>query len=322
MSGLQDYAHAVQQAPGGEFWFAAVICALLAAAAFWGAFVYLKRKRTIEDTPTSLIRSAPQGYIELQGMADLMDGDPIHAPLSMRVCTWYSYKVEHRERHYADGKQNARWSTVDQGTSDDLFYLIDTSGRCAIDPDGAAVTPAHHNKWYGSTRVPGRYHASDGTWWARAIGRMGQHYRYTERRIEPGDQVYALGHFTTHGGAAARFDKDGAVGERLREWKRDQTAMLKRFDTNGDGQIDAEEWDKARLDAEKEVLAEQKNCGSAPPVDVLGHTGDKRRPFVIAAGTEDDIVSRCKRRAAGLLLLAVPLLCASIWAISIRLMAA
>ena len=319
---LERYANSVQQTPAGEFWFVSIICALLAVAAFWGAFVFLKRKRVIEDTPTSLVRSAPQGYIELQGMADLMDGDPIHAPLSMRVCTWYKYKVEHREKHYADGKRSSRWATVDQGTSEDLFYLVDTSGRCAIDPDGAAITPQHRNVWYGTTRIPGRYHESDGVWWARVIGQLGQPYRYTERRIEPGDQIYTLGHLTTHGGAASRFDKDAAIGELLRDWKRDQAMMLKRFDTNGDGQIDIEEWEKARQEAEKEVLAAQNDGVGPPPVDVLGRTGSKRRPFVIAAGTEPDIISKCNRRAAGLLLLAIPLLCVSIWAISIRLTAA
>ncbi len=321
MLGLEHYANSVQHTPPGEFWFFAIIGAVLAVAAIWGAFVFLKRKRIIEDTPTSLVRSASQGYTELQGMADLMDGDPIHAPLSMRVCTWYTYKVEHRERHYADSKQSSRWATVDQGTSEDLFFLVDTSGRCAIDPDGAAVTPTHRNIWYGNTRIPGRYHDDDGTWWARTMGQIGQHYRYTERRIEPGDQIYALGHFTTHGGTAALFDKDAAVGERLREWKRDQASMLKRFDANKDGQIDVDEWDTARREAEKEVLAEQTGDAGAPPVDVLGRTGSQRRPFVIAAGAEDEIIAKCNRRALGLLVLAVPLLCTAIWAIGIRLSA-
>jgi hypothetical protein len=319
MPSLDQYADSIHQAPPGGFWFVAILAGLLAIAAFVGAFVFLKRKRVIEDTPTSLIRSAPQGYIELQGMAELMDGDPIHAPLSIRRCTWYKYKVEHREQHYSNGKRTTRWTTVDQGTCDELFYLIDTSGQCAIDPEGAAVTPTHRNIWYGTSRIPGRYHESDGVWWARAMGQMGKPYRYTEQRIEPGDQIYAIGHFTTHGGAASRFDKDAAVGERLREWKRDQAAMLKRFDENGDGEIDADEWGEARAEAEREVVAEQNQGGGPPPVDVLGRTRDRRRPFVIAAGTEDEIVDRFKRNAGLLLALAVPLLCGAIWAIGVRL---
>lgn len=147
MASLDTYANSIQQAQTGEFWFVAIVCTLTAIGAFIGAFVYLKRKRVIEDTPTSLIRSAPQGYIELQGMADLMDGEPIHAPLSMKLCGWYKYKVEHRETHYSNGKRTTRWATVDQGTSEELFYLVDTSGHCAIDPEGAVVTPTHRNVW-------------------------------------------------------------------------------------------------------------------------------------------------------------------------------
>ena len=153
------------------------------------------------------------------------------------------------------------------------------------------------------------------------MGQVGKPYRYNEQRIEPGDPIYAIGHFTTHGGAGSRFDKDAAVGERLREWKRDQASILRRFDENGDGQIDAEEWEKARAEAEREVAAEPDEGGGPPPVDVLGLTCDRRRSFVIAAGTEDDIIKTCKRTAAGLLTVAVPLLCATIWAICVRLTA-
>lgn len=86
MLDLDRYTNSVQHTSAGEFWFFAVISAVLVAAAIWSAFVFLKRKRVIEDTPTSLVRSASQRYTELQGMADLMDGEPIHAPLSMRKC--------------------------------------------------------------------------------------------------------------------------------------------------------------------------------------------------------------------------------------------
>lgn len=322
MATLDTYAYSIQHAQTGGFWFLALAFMLVAIGALIGAFVYLKRRRVIEDMPTSLIRSAPQGYVELQGMADLMDGEPIHAPLSMKLCGWYKYKVEHRETHYSNGKRTPRWVTVDQATSEDLFYLVDTSGHCAIDPEGAVVTPTHSNVWYGTSRIPGRYHDSDGVWWARVLGQVGKPYRYNEQRIEPGDPIYAIGHFTTHGGAGSRFDNNAAVGELLREYKRDQATILERFDDNGDGQIDAKEWKKARVEAEREVAAGQKEGSGPPPVDVLGRTCDRRRPFVIAAGTEDDIIKTCKRNAAVLLTVAVPLLCAAIWAIGVRLTAA
>lgn len=319
MSSIAEFSHTITRAGAPEFWLCTVLALSVALAASWGAFVFLNRKRVIEDTPTALIRSASQGYIELQGHAELMDGDEIQAPLSMRRCVWYRYKVEKRETHHRNGRRESRWETIEQGVSDDLFYLVDATGRCAVDPDGAAITPANINVWYGTSRIPGRYHESDGVWWARALGRLGQPFRYTERRIEPGDEIYALGNFTTHGGAATPFDGSGAVGEKMREWKQDQAFMLKHFDSDGDGQIDLKEWDAARDRAAQEVAAERDQVGEPPPVDVLARSGDRRRPFVIHAGTEEQIIARCRLFSTVLLSLAAPTAVVTLWALGVRL---
>ncbi|MGR8920066.1 MAG: GIDE domain-containing protein [Gammaproteobacteria bacterium] len=316
---IADIAYTATHAGAGEFWFAAGAALVIGSACAWGALTFLKRKRVIEDTPTALIRSAPQGYVELQGRAELMDGDEIFAPLSGRRCVWFSYRVEKREDRRSDGRNQSRWVTVEQGKSEDLFYLVDHTGRCAVDPQGAAVTPTHRNSWYGSSRIPGRYHESDGAWWARTLGQMGKRYRYTERRIEPGDTLYALGNFTTHGSGAAAFDLDGAVGDKLREWKRDQAFMLEHFDADGDGAIDMDEWGAARERAEAEARAEQAAGGQPPPVDLLAKTRDGRRPFVIHAGSEAEIVKRCQYAAAGLTAVGAPLLAVSLWTVVIRL---
>lgn len=313
MTPMPDVVLLIQHAAAGKFWLGVAVLAVLAIAAAWRALLHLRHQRVIEDMPTALIRSAPQGYIELRGMADLMDGDPIHAPLSMRLCVWYQYKVEHLEQNARDGRRRARWITIDQGVSEHLFYLTDTSGRCAIDPDGAAVSPTHHNVWYGNSRIPGRYHPTDGVWWARALGWLGSSYRYTERRIEAGDQLYAIGNFITHGGGGvSSIDAETVVGERLREWKRDQAWVLRQFDANRDGRIDLQEWAAARARAEAEVATELQDTVGPPPVDVLGRTRDRRRPFIIAAGSEDTLIKRSKWSAAALLVAAIPLLCATL----------
>ena len=174
----------------------------------------------------ALVRSAPQGYIELQGSAELMDGDPLYAPLFGRLCTWYQFRVERRETHYDNGKRRSSWATLEQGTSDDLFYLADITGSCAIDPEGATVTPTHRNIWSGRSQTPSRYDAADASWWAPGMGRMGGQYRYTERRIDAGHAIYAIGDFITHGGAASRADSGAQTAVLLRQWKRDQTPCL------------------------------------------------------------------------------------------------
>jgi len=320
MASLDQLAQEAHSAPPAEFWGATLLVTIVAGAMLWRAFVFLKRKRMIEDMPTALVRSASQGYIELEGRAQFMDGDSIQAPLSMRPSVWYRYKVEKRSDRSTGRSNENRWVTIESGTSDDLFYLDDATGRCAIDPDGAVVTPAHANVWYGTSRIPGRYHDDDGKWWARTLGSRGQPFRYTEKRIEPGEDLYVLGNFTTHGGGATTADKDGEVADLLREWKRDQAFLLRNFDTNGDGEIELDEWQDARERAGEEV--DKKDLGgSPPPVDVLGQTHDRRRPFVIHAGTEAEIISRCQRYAAGLLVIGIPLLVVSLWTITMRISA-
>ena len=64
------------------------------------------------------------------------------------------------------------------------------------------------------------------------LSQLGKNYRYTAERIVPGDPLYALGNFTTHGGAGVNFDFKQEVGELLREWKKDAATMLQRFDAN------------------------------------------------------------------------------------------
>ena len=317
MSFTTEFATVVREAPAPEYWGATLIALVLGVAGVAWAFTFLKRKRMIEDTPTALIRSAPQGYVELQGLAQLMDGDPVHAPLSNRACVWYRYKVERREKR-GSGNSNQSWRVVEQGVSDNLFSLEDRTGQCAVDPDGAAVTPAHRHVWYGTSRIPGRYHDDDGTWWARGLGQLGKPFRYTEARISPGDAIYALGTFHTHGGAATKFDAAGAIGDKLREWKRDRDFMLRNFDADGDGEIDVQEWEAARARAEREVMAENAGNAGPPPVDLLSKPASRRQPFIIAAGTEEEIVTRCRYAAGALLVLALPLVVGALWSLVLR----
>ena len=59
-------------------------------------------------------------------------------------------------------------------------------------------------------------------------------YRYTEYRMSVGAPLYAIGAFRSVGGVSS-VDVDAATAELLRDWKRDQAALLQRFDSDGDG---------------------------------------------------------------------------------------
>ncbi len=281
----------VRSAPADDFWFWAIALVAASVASFIAAYVYFYRKRLFEDTPTSLIRSAAQGYVELNGIGLLLEGPPIVAPLTGTTSTWYKFSVEEKR---GSGK-NSRWVTIRNGTSDDLFLLRDQTGDCVVDPEGAKVTPAETDIWYGSTPTPesrprARKKKSKMSKWTSnfsvGIGR----YRYTEHRMHPDDRLYAIGLFRTEGGAGGNFDINADVRELLKEWKQDAETMLSRFDKNKDGEICMEEWQQARETALAEVQKQHAEEKIAMPTNLIGKTCDRRRPFILSAVEEDDLV--------------------------------
>ncbi len=267
------------QRQGAEFWLLWGLLLLATAACFYGAFRFLRRKRIIEDTPTSRIRSAAQGYVELKGRGELMEGTPIVSPLTGTPCLWYRYSVEER-RH---GKRRSYWHAVEQGRSDELFRLIDETGECVIDPEGAEVQTRHQRTWYGRHRTPP---APGGA----LAGRLGGRYRYREWLLLPGEPLYALGLFQTIGGDAVEYDPAGETRELLRRWKQDSQALLERFDRNRDGRIDMEEWALARREAAARIAREHAEARRRPPVNLLGDTRDARRPFLLSNRREGEMI--------------------------------
>ena len=211
------------------------------------------RARLIEDMPTSKIRSAHQGYVELYGTAKCLDGPKIVAPLTRQPCVWYSYTIEERSRH---GKQ--QWRQIDHGISDHLFLLEDDTGKCVIDPEDAEVTPSINETWYGSS--PSRsldrldVHPSIDLL-SKAIVQTGAPYRYTEKRIDINEPLYALGEFTSIG-TDFRKEVDDLIRNLLSKLKRDKK-KLEKYDVNKDGQIDQTEWEVARKDAQQSALNAQ-----------------------------------------------------------------
>ena len=88
-----------------EFWVGWTIVTILCLLALYRMTRGLHHTRLIENTPTAKIRSAVQGYVELNGQTRLMEGPVIVSPLSGKSCVWYRYKVEEKmEYRQADGK--------------------------------------------------------------------------------------------------------------------------------------------------------------------------------------------------------------------------
>jgi hypothetical protein len=203
-----------------------------------------RRARAVGDTPTSRVASAPQGYVELCGQVRAHPGYDRVSPVSALPCVWYRYKIEE--------KSGRDWNTVDHGVSSDTFLLDDGSGQVIVDPDFAEVMTTRHRKWTQDDR------------------------RYNEWLLTPGDRIYAIGQFTTVGGASSSLDVEGDVGSLLSEWKTNQAELKRRFDLDGDGKVDLKEWELARHAARREVLKQHTEIRSQPGSNLLRKPADGR----------------------------------------------
>ncbi len=311
-----EWSRQVAAAPGPEFWFGTVLVIGVAAAALYGVFRFIHRARIIEDTPTSKVRSAHQGYVELIGRGELMAGTPIIAPLTGSHCTWYRFKVEKRERTTdSRGHSRTRWRTVRSGVSDELFLLRDDTGTCIIDPDGAEVTPSKKDAWYGNSGDWGGGMPRKTSGFA---GLAGGSYRYTEERMQAGDSLYAIGLFRTVGGSSEAPNTARDIRELLRSWKQDQQTLVERFDHNGDGMVDASEWDSARREARREVKQMQKEHSVQPVHNLLGHPSDGRRPYILSVLPQDQIARRYRWASVGSLTAFILLGSIGSWLLTVR----
>lgn len=284
---------------------------VLAGAGLVIAGTALRRARLIEDAATARVRSAHQGYIELQGHAVAMDGEPIIAPLSQTQCCWYSYRVE---RHADKG-----WRNVQAAVSDGIFVLRDATGDCVVDPHGAEVSSRHSEVWYADSasgvrpgvhaRLPSLGRGLD--LGVRVGGRMlqslsvGGEYRFTEAVILDGDPLYAIGSFRSQNAHDHNVGIDEVTAAILRDWKQHPDTLRERFDHNRDGRIDQDEWEDARRVARTQAAREYAEMVMARPIHILAKPGDGRQ-FLLANYPQHDLLRRYRWRIfwGGLLFLA------------------
>lgn len=273
-----QWVAAVRSMDTPEFLFYSIAALLSAAVAFYAVFRNIHRARIIEDTPTSKVRSAHQGYVELDGSAELMQNGDIFAPLTGSRCTWYSYKVEEKTEHYSSkGGHRTSWRTIESGTSEELFLLVDETGQCVIDPEGAEVTPSATDVWYGHSAHWGGGRPPGGN----SVFATGD-YRYTEKRIQPADPLYAIGLFKSLGGSNEIPNTREEVRDTVNRWKQNQAAMLKHFDQDGNGEIDLKEWENVRNAATQVVKKQQAERAAGPVTHLMSKPVNSRRPYILS----------------------------------------
>ncbi|MEW5955592.1 MAG: GIDE domain-containing protein [Candidatus Micrarchaeota archaeon] len=98
---------------------------------YWG-FKQFARKRLIENTPTSKIRSLAMGLVEVFGSIEAFK-ETLVSPIMKKNCVWYSFKVEEKR---GSGK-SSHWATVMSGTRGVPFFVRDDTAAVLVNPEGA-----------------------------------------------------------------------------------------------------------------------------------------------------------------------------------------
>lgn len=88
-------------------------------------------------------------------------------------------------------------------------------------------------------------------------------------------------------------DPRAELADMLAQWKQDPVALRARFDRNGDGQIDRDEWETARTAARAELDAQRAERAEQPAVDAIARPEDGSS-FLLSVLTEQQMMTRAR----------------------------
>ncbi|MAG73539.1 hypothetical protein CL620_04435 [archaeon] len=160
---------------------------------FFKGFSLWRRKKLIENIPTSKVRSIAMGLVEVFGKA-VKGTKLLESPFSLAKCVYYSYLVE----EYRKQGKHSRWVTIRKDQSGIPFYLKDDTGKVLVDPIGADVDIPSDNVYKSNfgmdppSAVLGfmkQNKLSHESWFFKVNKKM----RYTEFYLAPKDEVYVIG---------------------------------------------------------------------------------------------------------------------------------
>jgi hypothetical protein len=244
---------------------------------FFRGFPFLKRKHLIQDTPTSTVRGASIGAVEVSGT--VVGPYTLISPLSEADCLYY-----HAIARGSSGEEkNAKEETLYVP-----FFLDDGTGRVMVDPRGAEIEL--------QPSVDDEYSPSSGDAFTRHfLVRHGISSEYPahlqEYCIRPGDQLFVLGRLQENPGLESATE-----------------CLARRIGQTKEGFLSAEVADLQRRAAIEAMLPP----GSAPPRSpqspvenqvfdlnppVVLKKGATNEPFFISWRSQRDVVDDLARQS-------------------------
>ena len=153
----------------------------------------MRKKRLIENIPTSKIRSLAMGLAEVYGKASKYRRT-LKSPISWKECLYYDYNVQ----EYRSSGKSGRWVTIRKGKESVSFNLKDSTGTVLINPAKAKIDIPKNDIRIGgilSSSAP-KYIESfcerSGIGLSSFLG-FSKQLRFIEQLILPDDNLYVLG---------------------------------------------------------------------------------------------------------------------------------
>ena len=170
-----------------QFW--AGVGAIAGTFLFLRGFSMLRCKRLIMNTPSSKIRSASMGLVEISGTAK----GPQTVPAGITGEACYYYRAMAWQLKYSG--RNREWKKVADESLYVPFFIEDATGDALVDPQGAELD-IHCNlkdelgsSFFGSGMMP----ENTSRFLLRYGLSMSEKIRLEEYCIKPGDPLFVLG---------------------------------------------------------------------------------------------------------------------------------
>lgn len=263
---------------------------------FWG-FKRLRRKRLVENIPTSTVRGLTMGLVEVTGK--VKPTTSLKSPLTKTECVLYQYLIEEYRR---SGKSGS-WVKIASGNSFYCpFWLDDGTGKIMVFPQGAElILPVDYEFRTGIGRaLPDNlveFMEKNGISYKSWLGT--RTLRFKEWFIRPNEESYVLG--SAKKTDSYHRDYKNELMRRIEELKEDPQKMNE-VDLDKDGQISMEEWDLAVAEVERTLLQETlKNATAEDPTDVIIGEGEVETVFMISDQSEKELAQRlCNESLIGI----------------------
>lgn len=270
---------------------------IVALLFFLGAGQALRQARVIADTPTSTIRGAAQGRVELNVR---VPGDrPLTAPVSGEECSFWQLTVHGESR---SGRHTSLRMIGRAWSGDDWLPVADGTGTCLLAMPEATissrltVTRRIHG---GGLDGLGRYFRPDlrpalHEWGTKVV---------TEHRFPVDADVHAVGFFQTVPSNRTPFDEDWTdrvlrQGTAAPAWARQLAAATRQAAAEEREEL-KEQWrDRMR---KAEGIPDGAPLGGTVMVHTMRQDlrGNRLFPLLVSDLGEDTVVTRLRWTAAG-----------------------